>query len=784
MAWGPAWAASAFALFHILLGGALMRGRNARYALLGEAHVIVGTIFATLAIPLALQGVWTGATWAIEAAGMYWLGARQRRTYARAFALLVVLGAAVRLLDGLSIDHRSGTPLIAGAILGMAMLVVALGAMDAVRRRIPADVRGAVEDISAMVLPFGAAMTLTTLLWMSLPMLWAGAATAWIAFGCAALQGRLAAPALRVGSVLLHIVALTAMTLSLQPANGQAVQASEWRDLAAALLIGGALLATGWLGLRGSWKAAAAGESLHWSTGSGVGLVAGIAVVSASLLFVMAPDRAALAWPWIGLASRWIGARLRHPALALAAFGLQIAAAVATLAFGPRLWGWASHEALVAPSFWAPLALTFAGFVIADLLRHAAASSAGRRDGAWWHGAAAQWTSVVWALLWWSQTLPPEIHRALALREMLAAWPNWIVGWLTLTSAALIVVARWRDWRVLGQATLATVPLWICLALARTTMGLDGLAPSANLGWLVWPLALAWHPALLRLQARWRPQGLAAPLHVAGFWLFVALATRECVMRMQDAGLPGSAWPALAAMLVPALVLVAISRPAILRRWPFTDHRDAYLVAGCGPLAAILFAWLWLADATPGNPAPLPYVPVLNPLEIGQGIAVFALALWARALPPASSARVPRPALLAVFGATAFALVTGMVLRTCHHWAGVEWNREALFASTLTQAALSVAWSLIGVALMMTGHRGVRRVVWIVGAALLGVVVAKLFLVELADRGSLYRIVSFIVVGALMLVVGYFAPMPPRRSDATDGNDGPAGTDGPLPEMP
>jgi len=41
--------------------------------------------------------------------------------------------------------------------------------------------------------------------------------------------------------------------------------------------------------------------------------------------------------------------------------------------------------------------------------------------------------------------------------------------------------------------------------------------------------------------------------------------------------------------------------------------------------------------------------------------------------------------------------------------------------------------------------------------------VLKLFFVELADRGGLYRIVSFIVVGVLLLVVGYFAPVPPRR---------------------
>jgi hypothetical protein len=74
------------------------------------------------------------------------------------------------------------------------------------------------------------------------------------------------------------------------------------------------------------------------------------------------------------------------------------------------------------------------------------------------------------------------------------------------------------------------------------------------------------------------------------------------------------------------------------------------------------------------------------------------------------------------------ALYTGLVLRTCHHWAGVAWDGSSLFDSTLTQAALSVAWSAVGVGLMLLGHRRAQRVVWVVGAMLLGIVVAKLFL--------------------------------------------------------
>jgi uncharacterized membrane protein len=41
--------------------------------------------------------------------------------------------------------------------------------------------------------------------------------------------------------------------------------------------------------------------------------------------------------------------------------------------------------------------------------------------------------------------------------------------------------------------------------------------------------------------------------------------------------------------------------------------------------------------------------------------------------------------------------------------------------------------------------------------------VAKLFFVDLGDRGTVARIVSFIAAGALMLLIGYLSPAPPRR---------------------
>ena len=68
---------------------------------------------------------------------------------------------------------------------------------------------------------------------------------------------------------------------------------------------------------------------------------------------------------------------------------------------------------------------------------------------------------------------------------------------------------------------------------------------------------------------------------------------------------------------------------------------------------------------------------------------------------------------------------------------------------------------------MLFATRRRLRAIWLFGGALMALVVAKLFLVDLAGAGSVERIVSFIGVGLLLLVIGYFSPVPPKRQEAS-----------------
>jgi uncharacterized membrane protein len=55
------------------------------------------------------------------------------------------------------------------------------------------------------------------------------------------------------------------------------------------------------------------------------------------------------------------------------------------------------------------------------------------------------------------------------------------------------------------------------------------------------------------------------------------------------------------------------------------------------------------------------------------------------------------------------------------------------------------------------------------GVGFMALVVVKLFVVDLGNTGTIARIISFIAIGGLLLVVGYFAPAPPKADMLSKG---------------
>jgi uncharacterized membrane protein len=68
---------------------------------------------------------------------------------------------------------------------------------------------------------------------------------------------------------------------------------------------------------------------------------------------------------------------------------------------------------------------------------------------------------------------------------------------------------------------------------------------------------------------------------------------------------------------------------------------------------------------------------------------------------------------------------------------------------------------VLGVVGWVMGSRRGNRPLWLAGAVLMGIVLAKLLLIDRTHLGSAFGIASFIAYGLLCTVIGYFAPAPP-----------------------
>ena len=231
-------------------------------------------------------------------------------------------------------------------------------------------------------------------------------------------------------------------------------------------------------------------------------------------------------------------------------------------------------------------------------------------------------------------------------------------------------------------------------------------------------------------------------------------------------GMNASGWLFAASVAPIGLMTLGLWRRPWWLAWPRADafesgYRWLWFAPACTFLA---FMWLYgLVEA--GVADPLPFVPLLNPLELS--LVATGLLLWGlrRHFFDESDKSWP------FWGAAAFALVSSMTLRAVHHLHGESWS-AALFDSGFAQTSLTVVWSLLGVSAWVAGSKLLRRPLWMAGAGLMALVLIKLLVIDRQFMGNLAGIVSFLAVGLLLVGVGYFAPSPPALPEPEESSEG------------
>ena len=114
-----------------------------------------------------------------------------------------------------------------------------------------------------------------------------------------------------------------------------------------------------------------------------------------------------------------------------------------------------------------------------------------------------------------------------------------------------------------------------------------------------------------------------------------------------------------------------------------------------------------------------------------------------------------------------FFWANAVLLRTLHHYAGVPYQFQALLESNFVQMCVTILWTVLALGTMFVATRCRIRQMWIVGSVLMGAVMLKLLIIELPRASAVESMIAIIVVGALLLVAGYVAPVPPAEAEAT-----------------
>ena len=487
-------------------------------------------------------------------------------------------------------------------------------------------------------------------------------------------------------------------------------------------------------------------------------------------------------WAAEGAAVYWMGQRQERWLARLAGLALQAFATVSFMKSFDHVQ--ASSWPIANPAFIGAALLAASALAIAHWSR--AVAPAGASPWARQFADLEQKLSptLFWVGFLWAQfAMGHEIQRAeptpdgvwmhvfdnvLRVYLEMLAWLGsaWLAHRFALTSQR-------RPWSVAATPALLSLPV---MGLAALYGVLELRHVFQSWGWVVWPVALALHFATLRRLDAMVPQRWWSWVHSGGVWLAVLLAANLLVWGVQQAGLRHTAWASVIYLVASVLVLLGLTPRALYasdspvrQRWPLDRFALAYLWRAAVPLvAAVALGALAVAVHSDGNARPLPYLPLINPTDITVALALGVCALWLTRVRQSDLA-VPHGVmdtrwtmLLAVL---AFVAINTVWLRAAHHLGGVPWRANSLYASFLVQAGYSILWTLLALGLMLVAHRREVRAVWMGGAALLGLTVAKLVLVDLSNRGGSERIIAFIVVGALMLVVGYFAPIPPPAPD-------------------
>ncbi|MCK9908949.1 DUF2339 domain-containing protein [Microbacteriaceae bacterium K1510] len=358
---------------------------------------------------------------------------------------------------------------------------------------------------------------------------------------------------------------------------------------------------------------------------------------------------------------------------------------------------------------------------------------------------------------------------SLALTLTFALDKGWLTVGLALMVPGIAWVSRQRPLPALRYLAAAVIVLVLLRIGYEPRIVGDDIGTTPLFNWLLYgygvPAAAFWVAGyLLRQRADDIPARMADSAAIL-FTVLLAFLEIRHYMNNGDVFRESTALAEVALQICTGLAMT-IGLERLRGRTDSIVHNIGALI-----LAALTFAAIVLGPGLFLNP-------MMTDMPVGNGV-FFNLILLAYGIPAilaailALMARTTRPmAYRAIAPATAVALSIGYLslqVRALYHgpnlWRGVT--------SDVEQYTYSAVWLAFGVVLLIAGLLMRSQPARLASAAVIVLTVAKVFLVDMADLTGIFRALSFIGLGVVLVAIGWLyqrllfparAPAPP---DAT-----------------
>ncbi|MBV9924376.1 MAG: DUF2339 domain-containing protein [Acidobacteria bacterium] len=367
-------------------------------------------------------------------------------------------------------------------------------------------------------------------------------------------------------------------------------------------------------------------------------------------------------------------------------------------------------------------------------------------------------------------------ERAEGARQfcLTALWSVWGAGLFAYGARRMLRAARYAGLVLLVGATVKALTLDLHYYNAVWH------APLANHTFMAFALLVAAYAAVAHMLARDtspEEERMSAPaMFVAAHGLALLALSAEALgyfERMAPAGADAGVvdeWKAFSLAVVWALYGACLFLYGSRRRAPLWRYGGLFLT---GLSVAEVLVWVVPYYAAPWHA-----------LVFNQTTAAFALlvaALWlvaheyARALPEHEEGEQVLRYVTVVVNVLALA---GLSLEAAGYFrsrmAGEQDAARLRDLELAKQLSLSLIWGLYGAGLLLAGRLRRVRLLRLMALGLLGLTTLKVFFLDLSALDRAYRIVSFIVLGVILLAVSYFYQKSQQRAAAEAAEAGDA----------